>query len=130
MNKVSRRSLAHWAATRLAAGTNAGTVAKHLAAVIIQQGMTEQLQFLLSDINWELEQNRSLAVGRVTSAHPLTMPLESVLVSQIKKITGAKNVTLEKKIDKSVLGGIRVETANHVWDYSVSRKLSELREVS
>ena len=130
MNKVSRRSLAHWAATRLAAGEKADIVAKHLAAVVSQQDMTEQVQFLLSDINWELEQNQFLAVGKVTSAHPLTQTLESDLTTQIKKMTGAKNVTLEKNIDKSVLGGIRVETANHVWDYSVSRKLSELREVN
>jgi ATP synthase F1 delta subunit len=92
--------------------------------------MAEQIQFLISDINWELEQSRALAVGKITSAHPLTRPLESVLISQIKKMTGAKNVTLEKKIDKSVLGGIRIETANHVWDHSVSRRLSELREVN
>lgn len=129
MNKISRRSLAHWAAEQLAGGTSSSIVAKHLAAVITQQNMTEQLQFLISDINWELEQSGALAVGKVTSAHPLTRPLESALISQIKKMTGAKNVTLEKKIDKSVLGGIRVETANHVWDHSVSRKLSELREV-
>jgi F0F1-type ATP synthase delta subunit len=55
--------------------------------------------------------------------------LETSLVSQIKQATGAKDVVLEKNIDKSVLGGLRVETASRVWDSTVSRKLAELKEV-
>jgi F-type H+-transporting ATPase subunit delta len=130
MNKVSRRSLAHWAADQLVAGQTARSVAKDLAAVIHQQGMQEQLDFLIRDIIWELEQSKALAVGKVTSARPLSRQLEEALARQIKQVTGAKDVTLEKNIDKSVLGGIRVETANHVWDHSIARKLSELREVA
>lgn len=129
MNKVSRRSLAVWAADQLASGTTASSVAGQLAAVLSQSGMTEQAQFLINDIVWELEQRKELVVGRVTSAHKLSQPLEAELLSEIKKATKAKHVTLEKNIDKSVLGGLKVETASRVWDHSVARKLSELREV-
>ena len=129
MNKVSRRSLAVWAADQLSLGASASSVARQLAAVLSQSGMNEQAQFLINDIVWELEQRKELVVGRVTSAHKLSQPLESELLSEIKKVTKAKHVTLEKNIDKSVLGGLRVETASRVWDYSVARKLSELREV-
>lgn len=129
MNKVSRRLLAIWAADKLASGMKADSLARHLAAVMRQTGMTDQVSFLISDIIWELEQNKELAIGRVTSAHTLTRQLESDLLSQIKKATKAREVSLENNIDKSVLGGIRVETASQVWDYSVARKLSELREV-
>lgn len=129
MNKVSRRSLAVWAADQLSSGTTASSVARQLAAVLSQSGMTEQSQFLINDIVWELEQRKELVVGRVTSAHKLSQPLESELLSEIKKATKAKHVTLEKNIDKSVLGGLKVETASRVWDHSVARKLSELREV-
>ncbi len=129
MNKVSRRSLAVWAANQLIAGKKASDVAKHLAAVLTQSRMGEQTAFLINDIKWELEQRNELAVGRVTSATKLSHQLESELLTQIKKTTKAKHVALEKNIDKSVLGGIRVETASRVWDQSVARKLSELREV-
>jgi F0F1-type ATP synthase delta subunit len=129
MNKVSRRALAHWAADQLEAGKSANSVAKHLAAALKQSNMSGQVEFLINDISWELEQRQTLTVGRVISANNLSKQLEQALIGQIKKATGAKDVVLEKRIDKSVLGGVRVETASRVWDATVSRKLSELKEV-
>lgn len=129
MTKVSRRALAHWAADQLTAGKPAASVAKHLAAVLKESNMTSQVGFLINDISWELEQRQALAVGKVTSARPLSRSLETALIGQIKKTTKARDVVLEKNIDKSVLGGVRVETSNHVWDATVARKLTELKEV-
>jgi F-type H+-transporting ATPase subunit delta len=129
MNKVSRRALAHWAAEQLQTGKSAADVAKHLAAILKQSKMVGQIDFLIDDIAWELEQQQALAVGKVTTAHDLSRQLEQVLAAQIKKATGAKEVVLEKQVDKSVIGGVRVETASRVWDETVSRKLSELKEV-
>jgi F-type H+-transporting ATPase subunit delta len=129
MNKVSRRALANWAADQLISGKPAASVAKHLAAVLKQSNMAAQVGFLINDISWELEQRQALAVGKVTSASGLSKQLEDILVGQIKKATGAKDVVLEKNIDKSVIGGVRIETASRVWDATVSSKLSELKEV-
>ena len=129
MNKVSRRELAHWAAGELIAGKPAAGVAKHLAAVINESGTANQLNFLIEDIAWELEQQQALAIGKITSAYPLTISLEKALAAQIKTATKAKDVVLEKQIDKSVIGGVRVETASRVWDSTISRKLAELKEV-
>jgi F-type H+-transporting ATPase subunit delta len=129
MNKVSRRALARWAADQLTAGKSSASVAKQLAAALKESNMISQVEFLISDISWELEQRQTLAVGKVTSAHPLSRALEKALAAQIKKTTGAHDVVLEKNIDKSVLGGVRIETASRVWDATVSRKLAELKEV-
>jgi ATP synthase F1 delta subunit len=129
MNKLSRRSLARWAAEQLLAGQPAATVAKHLAAVLAQSGRAGQVDFLLGDINWELEQRQALAVGRVTSATPLSQQLEAALTEQLKKVTQADSVLLQKQIDPKVIGGLRLETASRIWDHTVSRKLSQLREV-
>jgi F0F1-type ATP synthase delta subunit len=129
MSKVSRRSLAHWAASELASGKPAQNVARHLAAVLKESKMEKQIDFLVNDIAWELEHQKTLVIGKVTSAHQLSERLAGELAQQIKEITKAKNVVLVNNIDKSVIGGMRVETSNLVWDQTVSRKLSELREV-
>jgi len=128
MSKVSRRALAQWAADQLIAGEPAKGVAKHLAASLSEAGIDNQVDFLINDIEWELEQRGSLVVGKVTTAEPFSKQLETSLKTQLKKISGAKEVTLENQVDKSVLGGIRVETSKHVWDQTISRKLAELRE--
>lgn len=129
MNKLSRRSLAHWAADQLIAGRPLSKTAEYLAAVLTQTKMTDQAGFLISDITWELEQRQALAVGKVTSANPLSKQLAAALRAHIQKLTNAKTVTLEEHIDKSVIGGIRIETASQSWDQTVAHKLAELREV-
>lgn len=129
MHKLSRRELARWAAEELIAGRPARDVARHLAAVLAESGRTSQVGFLIGDITWQLEQRRALAVGHVTSAVSLGQQLEEALAARIKEVTKVDKVLVETEIDKSVIGGIRIETANHVWDQTIARKLSELREI-
>jgi F-type H+-transporting ATPase subunit delta len=129
MNKTSRRELARWAATELANGQAARKIAKHLVACLTESNRLSQFDFLLADINWELEQRKQLATSKVTSATPLSEQLKKALAQQIKQVTKADEVLIENNIDKSVIGGIRVETASHVWDNTVAQKLSALREV-
>ncbi len=128
MNKISRRSLARYAASQLLLGKSAKDVAKHLAAILVESGRDGEWEFLIGDVAWELEHRQALAIGRVTSAHPLTGQLEIELKAQIKKVTSAREVLIENEVDKSVLGGLKVETAGRVWDETLARKLADLKE--
>lgn len=130
MNKISRRSLARYAADELLAGKSAKIVAKSLAAVMVETGHAGSSQFIVDDIAAELECRGVLSVGRVTSASILTAQLRQALTGQLKKATGAGSVLLEERIDKSVIGGLRVETANRVWDRTIARKLQQLKEIT
>lgn len=129
MNKVSRRALSRYAADQLLAGHSAVVVAKSLAAQTVDSGSTIEVEFLLEDIAWELEHRRALAVGHVTSASALSDELDSALTAHLKTVTKADEVVLEKHIDKSVIGGVRIETSGRVWDTTVLRALAELKEV-
>jgi len=128
MNKTSRRALARYAADQLLAGKSPAQLAKHLAAIMVESGRSNDREFLMDDIAWELEQRQELAVGHVTSATPLTKNLEVALKAQLKKATNAREVLLEQQIDKSLLGGFKVETSGRVWDMSVRRELTQLKE--
>jgi len=128
MSKLSRRAIANYAADELIEGASAGTLAKRLAATLSEVGLTGQVEFLMGDIASELEARGQLAVGRVTSANALSNELETALKSQIKDAAKVKAVLLDSKIDKSVIGGLRVETSARVWDNTLSRKLNRLRE--
>ena len=127
MNRISRRSLAKYAAQQIADGVSAEKVAKYIASALIESRRTDESQFLIGDIAWELEQRGLLATARVTTATQLTEELQNHIKSQIKQVTRTDEVLLDQQIDKSVIGGLRVETAQHVWDTSVKRKLSDLR---
>ena len=129
MTRFSRRSLAGYAADQLLAGESAKSIAKRLAAVTIEAGKIGDIDFLLGDIAAELEGRRELSVALATSASELTPQLRAALKNQVKKATYSRSVLLQERLDRSVLGGVRIETSARVWDNTVARKLADLREV-
>lgn len=128
MSKLTRRALSRYATDQLMAGKSAKAIAKHLAAVMVELGSMQDIDFLIGDIASELEQRRELAISLITSATPLSSELRDELKKRIKKATGAKAVLLEETVDRSVIGGIRIETSSHVWDSTIVRRLTDLRE--
>ena len=128
MNKISRRALARYAADQLLAGKSAKSVARHLAAVMVETGKPGGADFLLGDIAAELEARHELAVVLAISASQLTPQLRTILKNQIKKATRTRAVLLEENIDRSMVGWVRIETPSRVWDYTVTRKLADLKE--
>lgn len=129
MNRTSRRNLARYAVDQLLGGRSARQVGRALAAAVVDSGQSIEPEFLLSDIAWELERRHELAIGKVSSAHKLDTTARDELSSQLKKATGVKDVLLEEELDGSLIGGVRIETASRVWDFSISRKLTQLREM-
>jgi hypothetical protein len=59
MVNVSRRKLAAYAADELLAGQSLNEVAKKLAAVLIASKRQKQIEQLLQDVAWELENRHS-----------------------------------------------------------------------
>lgn len=128
MNKVSRRSLAKYAADQLLVGVPAKKVAKQLAAVLLESGDADKTELLVGDIASELENRGELAVTKVTSTSALTNELRGQIKTRVKMAVKVREVVLEENVDASVIGGIRIETAAKVWDSTTVRKLADLRE--
>ena len=49
--------------------------------------------------------------------------------AQVKKSAKVEQVIISEQIDKSVIGGVRIDTAAHSWDKTLSRKLTDIQEV-
>ncbi len=64
----------------------------------------------------------------VTSAVALDEGQKSSLIKKLEKMCGG-NVTLDCKIDKTVLGGLVVELDGKIIDGSLKHKLSKVKEV-
>lgn len=65
-------------------------------------------------------------VAVVTTVVPLTKDLEKKVLAQVAKITGNK-VTIENKIDESIIGGFVLRVGDLQFDASVANKLSNLK---
>jgi F-type H+-transporting ATPase subunit delta len=128
MTRLSRRQLATYGADQILAGESTQKVSARLAAVLSETKRTNDAELLARDIAWELETRGKLASANITSASQLTDELRSELANFIKSTAKVDKVSLQENIDKSVLGGVRIETAVHSWDKTVAKKLRNIRE--
>ena len=128
MTRFSRRQLANYAVEALLADQKPSALAKHLAAGLITAGRQKEIGLLLSDIELEFEDRGLQTQARVTSAHSLTDKLKSEIEREIKKMTDSEEVIISAKVDKSVVGGVKIETANHTWDRTFKRTLNDIRK--
>lgn len=124
--KLSRRDLAKYAAAHLASGKAASTIARQLAAYLMESGRTKELNLVVRDIQFYLAEEGHIA-GKVTSAHELTAATLKELESYAKQQTGAKHISLDTEIDESVIGGVKLEIPGHVLDTTVARHLTILK---
>lgn len=65
-------------------------------------------------------------VAYVTSAVALTADLEKKILAQVTKMIGNK-VTIENKVDESIVGGFILRVGDLQYDASVANKLSGLK---
>lgn len=129
MAAVSRRQLAKYAVEEFLAGQKPATLAKRLAAMLLESDMASQVDLLISDIDQELEARGLLAQVVVTSANGLSAQLRAQLSKQVKAAAKVKEVSLNEQTDARVIGGVRVETALHSWDKTIAHSLSEIKGV-
>lgn len=123
----SRRQLADYVVSHLVKGRTNNRLASNLAAALVASKNQKELDLLVDDVARELEERGLLAHVKVVTATPLSDYLRQQLKNQIKKATGVKDVILEETIDKSVIGGLRVETAAHRWEKTVARQLARIK---
>lgn len=129
MVSLSRRQLAVYAADQLLANKRVSGIAKELAAVLVNSRRSNQAELLAQDIAWELEHRGEVANAMVTSAHELSEELRKQISNFVKQSAKVNQVIINENLDESVIGGVRIETAAHSWDKTLSRKLTEVREV-
>ncbi len=65
-------------------------------------------------------------IAHVTTAVPLTADLEKKILAKVTEMTGNK-VSIENKIDESILGGFVLRVGDLQYDASIVNKLSNLK---
>jgi F0F1-type ATP synthase delta subunit len=128
MTHFSRRQLARYAANQIISGEPLAKLSKNLAAVLSEAKRTNDADLLARDIAYELETRGKVASANLISATEISNDLREQIIKFIKVSANVDEVSIQENIDKSVLGGVRIETAVHAWDKTVSKKLADIRE--
>ena len=73
-------------------------------------------------------EEQGIADAKVYSTRPLTDDERMSISTAFAKKIGKQSLRIENEIDPSLLGGIRVQIGNNIFDSSISAKLDRLKK--
>jgi len=101
-------------------------VAAAAATVMAATGRPD-LDRLLPDLERELARQQGHIVVRATSARPLPAAVLDQQATELAKRVGGRSHELETTTDPSLLGGVRLTTADASLDLSLRHRLEQIR---
>lgn len=106
---------------------NQSDTTKSLIAILI----TNKRASLLNDVALSFieiyKESQGIKVAQVTTAIPLSSELETKVLAKVKEITGSDKVTLESKIDESIIGGFILRIGDLQYNASISNSLATIK---
>lgn len=106
-------------------------LAKKIAAYLVENGKTSELNSLSRDIMQVRKSRNHIVELTAISSHKLSEDqIEEIKKTVLKISPNAKKIIINKRVDRSVVGGVRLEFANHLLDLSVSAKLNKLKQLT
>jgi F-type H+-transporting ATPase subunit delta len=94
--------------------------------VLCDRGRIDCLE-AISSLALEMAYKRAaIGVAYVTSACEMSESQQEALVGKLKSMTKAKEIKLETKVDKTLVGGFTVQVGSRIIDTSISGQLKKL----
>jgi F-type H+-transporting ATPase subunit delta len=103
---------------------------QRLAAYLVMNNMTDQVDLIVNDIAHELYEQAGILTVEVVSARELSSELKASLTGMLKNETEAKQVVIHETTDSALLGGFVARTADAEIDASVRTKLNKLASLA
>lgn len=128
--KVPRHILAEAIAERTLHVRDTDLLAREIAAYLLAERRTAELESILRDI-MQYRTKHGVLEAEVVTAHDITPQV----MSEVKQLLrtaypSAKTVHVAQRQDEAVVGGLRVDMANEQLDLSVSNKLATFKRLT
>jgi F-type H+-transporting ATPase subunit delta len=105
---------------------NVSPEAVRFLAILARRDRLELVPEIAQVFRRLLNEHRGIAVAQVTTAVPIDERQKATIASRLGQRVG-KAVTLETRIDPSILGGVIAQIGDNVLDGSVRGRLERLR---
>lgn len=96
--------------------------------LLCEKGRIRAFSACVDEYRRLLSAREARVTAHVCSASELTEQQKDALVKKLERTSGA-HVTLECRVDASLIGGVTVEMDGRVMDGSLRRRLQEIKEV-
>jgi F0F1-type ATP synthase delta subunit len=128
--KASISSIASIISSKTIGGIPPKNLSKDIAAYLLDEGRTGELSSLLRTVQEDWAQ-QGIVEATVSSAFSVNESVKKDIKTEIKKIyPNAKNINLIMEHDPSLVGGIKISTANDQMDISILSKLSKFKQLT
>jgi F-type H+-transporting ATPase subunit delta len=126
-SRLSRRKIASYVAERLLDGSSQTATIKQLAAYLIDNRRTKEVELIVRDIEFEL-QNRGVILAEVTTVSALTEATRKQIERLVGEHADPGKIQLRQFIDPDVIGGVRIDIPGKRLDATIARRLAIFRE--
>ncbi|MDP3278329.1 MAG: ATP synthase F1 subunit delta [Deltaproteobacteria bacterium] len=101
-------------------------LSRNAVLLITDKGRTSILPEIASELSRLTDARSGVVRAEVVSAAALSESQYERLAATLQRMTGQK-ITLDRKIDAGLIGGVTVRVADQVFDGSVATRLKDLR---
>ncbi|MEK7621080.1 MAG: F0F1 ATP synthase subunit delta [Patescibacteria group bacterium] len=102
-------------------------IAKKIASYLIDTKQTLQMDSIMRDV-MSVREAKGIYEINVATAHPLSTSQTDNIETYIKNhFDNCENVIIHQKIDSTLLGGVRIESAHYLIDRSVKSELNYIK---
>jgi F-type H+-transporting ATPase subunit delta len=108
-------------------GGKVSVMTEKFFTIVTQHSRESALEFIGSEFLTQYNTLRGMQVAQVTTATPLDSPTRLQVVQLVRQQTGLQDVTLQEKVDASLIGGFVLRIGDKLIDDSVSYRLRKLR---
>ena len=126
-SRLSRRNIASYIAKRLIDGGSQVATIRQLAAFLIDNRRTKEVELIIRDIEFEL-QNRGVILAEVTTADALSEATRKEVERLVGQHADPGRIQLRQFIDPAVIGGVRIDIPGKRLDATIARRLAIFRE--
>ena len=95
-------------------------------ALVTKNGRISIIKEIIVAYQNKLAEMRGEVTAEVTSANTLNSDIKKIVNETINKMTNAKKISLDTKVDKSLIGGLVIRVGSTMVDSSIKNQLSRL----
>lgn len=96
--------------------------------VLLEKGRLNETINLVDEFNTLANDSVGIAEATVFSTRPLTADESAAISTTFGRKIGKQSLRIENSIDPSLIGGIRLQIGNRIYDSSLSAKLERLKK--
>ena len=104
-------------------------VVKNFVGILVQKNMLAQADKIVGEFLKIWNDKRGIVEASVASANELDKETVKILKNYTAKLAGAKEIVLNEKIDKNILGGVVIKYGDRVVDGSLKTTLVDLKNI-